>query len=280
VGGAIPIDTSVAQTLNPAITSVSNGGLFVTYTNEILVTDWQIEGKTVSSTGVVGPPVIIFDNSSQNDHSELATLANGNIVAVWDSRDDGLLHDVFVTVRTPTGAQVTAPARVPIQAGDSNLTVPHVAALADGGFVVVWNEDANNNGIRAELFDANGHGQTGSILVNNTQAGVQLSQDVAALPDGGFIVAWEDITANNDKAQRFDAAGNKVGAEFIFNDHATADINVAALADGRSIFTVSHQVRINDIDVESSIWDTRITDAITRRGQTSLVRVVGRATCS
>jgi hypothetical protein len=170
------------------------------------------------------------------------------------------VHDVFVTVRTPAGFQVTAPAPVPFQAGDSNLIVPHVAALADGGFVVVWNEDFTDKGIRAEVFDANGVPQTGSILVNTTQAGLQLSGDVAALPDGGFIVGWEDAFAGNDKAQRFDAAGNKVGAEFISIDHATFDMNAAALADGRSIFTVDHFSGGN-FNEESSIWDSRITDA-------------------
>jgi hypothetical protein len=60
VGGPIPIDFSTAITFDPTITSVSNGGLFVTYTYVVSATDWQIVGNTVSSTGVVGPPSYHF----------------------------------------------------------------------------------------------------------------------------------------------------------------------------------------------------------------------------
>jgi hypothetical protein len=264
-GFAIPIDTSGIPTVNPAITSFNGGNLFVTYTNKISGTDWQILGKTVSSAGVVGPPVTIFDNGVHNDDSELATLANGNMVVAFDSQDFGTLHDVFVSVRTPAGAAVTGPSPVPISGGvSSDLTVPHVAALADGGFVVSWTEGstADPGNIRMEVFDGNGVAQSGSILVNTTTAGLQLSQDVAALPDGGFIVGWEDAAAGNDKAQRFDVAGNKVGVEFIFNDHATFDIDAEALADGRSIFTINNFYTVpGNNNVESSIWDSRITDA-------------------
>jgi hypothetical protein len=120
--------------------------------------------------------------------------------------------------------------------------------------------DQGDPGIRAAVFDASGGLVQGNILVNLfNQTGSQFHNDVTALPDGGFIVAWEDVDAGVDVAQRFDEAGNFVGTPFVWSDDATTDINAATLSDGRAILT-THAV-INVTDVVSSIWDSRVTDA-------------------
>jgi len=51
-------------------------------------------------------------------------------------------------------------------------------------------------------------------VVNTTTAGNQLAPTVAALADGGYVIAWQDGSGSGDtsiRAQRFDAAGNEVG---------------------------------------------------------------------
>jgi hypothetical protein len=94
---------------------------------------------------------------------------------------------------------------------------------------------------------------------------LQLTNDVTALPDGGFVVTWEDagFAPGADLAQRFDATGNLVGTPVVFANNATFQIDAATYSDGRSIFTIndffSNPAQMNN--VVSSIWDTRITDA-------------------
>jgi hypothetical protein len=57
----------------------------------------------------------------------------------------------------------------------------------------------------------------GNILVNAFhQAGGQFFSDVTGLPDGGFIVTWEDDAGLVERSQRFDEAGNLVGTDFSF----------------------------------------------------------------
>ena len=80
----------------------------------------------------------------------------------------------------------------------------------------------------------------GDILVNQfNQAGTQLSNDVTALPDGGFEVVWEDVAAGVDRVQRFDAAGHLVGIPVTISNLATFDVNAATLTNERSVYTIN-----------------------------------------
>ncbi|VAV95608.1 FIG01023050: hypothetical protein [hydrothermal vent metagenome] len=105
-----------------------------------------------------------------------------------------------------------------------------VAALASGGFVVVWEDfsasggDTSGNAIRAQSYNASGVVQGGEFLVNTTTAGNQSRPSVAALTGGGFVVAWDDNSQSGGdtnftsiRAQRYDSAGVAQGAEFLVN---------------------------------------------------------------
>jgi hypothetical protein len=274
------IDNTAENTDNPAITSFSNGEVWVSFTDHITGANWDIEAQRVGANGaLIGAPITLFDfGNIRADNSDLATLANGNFVGVatrefLNNPND---HDVFFTIRTETGGLVVAP--TPVNGandtpGDENL--PHVAALADGGFVVTWEDslgdlNGTSQGIRAAVYDASGTLVAGNILVNVfNQAGLQLNPDVTALPDGGFVVAWEDVGPDLvDRAQRFDEAGNLVGTPIVFSGNATFDIDAATFSDGRSIFTINDFFTVpGNNNVVSSIWDTRITDANQTTGE-------------
>lgn len=133
--------------------------------------------------------------------------------------------------------------------------MPTVTGLAQGGFVVCWQSEAQDGsfgGIYAQRYDAQGLPQGDEFRVNNTTNLGQYEPSVAALADGGFVVAWQSAgqdhpgNADNDNAdygiyaQRYDAAGNTVGNEFLVNsvtqywqDHPT----VTALDNGGFVVT-------------------------------------------
>jgi Ca2+-binding RTX toxin-like protein len=76
-------------------------------------------------------------------------------------------------------------------------------------------------------------------VVNSSLPGHQTSSRIAALTDGGYIVAWGDRVLDTDeaiiRAQRFDAAGSRVGAETVVastNAPSQIDVAVTGLADG------------------------------------------------
>src|SRR5262245_24838741 len=257
---------------HPSITSFSNGSLWVAYTQHNSPTDSDILAKRVDPDGNFITFSTLFDGTNVlADHSDLATLANGNFVAVFEAGNDG--RDIFFTIKNNAGKNVVSVTPVAGANDASDEHDAHVAALADGGFVVTWTDgegDSNGDGIRASVYDANGFLVQGNILVNVfNQAGDQFFSDVTALPDGGFIVAWVDDAGPFDRAQRFDEAGNLVGTEFTFavtglsgSDNHT---DAATFEDGRAILT--NNFFSTGIDVQTSIWDTRITDANQTTGE-------------
>jgi hypothetical protein len=256
--------------------------LFVAYTIHNSPTDWDIVARRVDSAGNVSAVIPLFNDTDRSDNSDLATLANGNVIAVFQNEfaGDANNHDIFFTIRTEAGGTVVSPTAVNgafnTSIGDEAL--PHVAALADGGFVVSWFDSVSfvtgfrdgrlvtEPGIGAAVYDASGDLVQGNIFVNafnhpSGPAGFEIPNDVTALPDGGFIVAWEDVAAGVDRAQRFDEAGNLVGTPFVWSNTATSGINAATYSDGRAILTNSAG------DALSSIWDSRITDANQTTGE-------------
>ncbi|MGK9171558.1 hypothetical protein KXR53_35075, partial [Inquilinus limosus] len=70
-----------------------------------------------------------------------------------------------------------------------------VAGLADGGYVVVW-EDTQQ--VLAQRFDALGNPVGAQIVVGSGIAGEHSEPQVAALADGGFAVTFTSSTGAND----------------------------------------------------------------------------------
>src|SRR5262249_4230866 len=121
--------------------------------------------------------------------------------------------------------------------------------------------NGTSQGIRASVYDANGIVVAGNILVNQfNQAGTQLSNDVTALPDGGFAVVWEDVAAGVDRVQRFDAAGNLLGTPVTISNLATIDVNAATLTGGRSIFTINDFSSGDNNTVSAILIDPQAND--------------------
>ena len=261
--GHVPIDIDDAiQTFNPSITAFGDGGYLVSYT--ATPGPGHLFGRIVSTT--LSAPFSIDNQPGAYDLSEVATLSNGNAVAVYE---DGLggTTDIKFGIFTPTGTQVTGPSFVFGGAGAGSETDPHVAALHDGGFVVVWTDPDSTTftDIRATLYSNDGTVDVGfrNVLVNTTTNGIQDSADVMALADGGFLVSWLDHIGFFIRAQRFDAAGHQIGSEFVVtDDHDFAQslgVEAAQLTDGRIAYAVDGIPSGLNEDVKTSIFtiDTR-----------------------
>jgi hypothetical protein len=142
-------------------------------------------------------------------------------------------------------------------------TDPDVAALRDG-FVVVWTAPSSSvTDIRATILSNTGTTVASNILVNTNTTAAQNEASVVALADGGFVVTWENDLTNLVRAQRFDAVGSKIGAEFTLKNGVSDGFfgdspEAALLSDGRIAFALGNVV-VADHDVMTSIFtvDTR-----------------------
>jgi FG-GAP-like repeat len=257
------IDFTASQTFNPSITALADGGYLVSYTIGSFA-DTDVVGRIVSSLGVVSVPFNIDVFPDRYGSSEVATLSNGNVVAVYQDTDVSQI-DIKFGIFTPAGTQVTGPSFVFGGAGAGLESDPHVAALRDGGFIVVWTDPdgPDPTDIRATLYSNDGTVNVGfrNVLVNTTTSGFQDTADVVGLSDGGFLVSWLDHVGFFIHAQRFDAVGHQIGSEFIVSDdHDFAQslgVEATTLSDGRIAFAVDGIPSGVNKDVKSSIFDPR-----------------------
>jgi len=125
------------------------------------------------------------------------------------------------TVASPIGPLLTASV-------DTTSVKSDVVSAADanGNFVVVWTssgQDGSERDIYARRFNASGEPQGSEFPVNITTAGTQSLPVVAIGPQGEFVIAWQrqDGSAEGIFAQRFNAAGERLGNEFLVNTWKT-----------------------------------------------------------
>jgi VCBS repeat-containing protein len=233
--GVIPVNTTmVGDQDQSSVASRPGGGFVVVWrdqsgaglgpnTAEIKGQLFDAGGNKVGGEFQVNPP-----DSSYQDRPDVASLSSGGFAVTWsDSADGDVKAQVYDSAGNKIGGTITANTTLAETQFDQKVT-----GLANGGFVVTWEDrsrsggDTDGQATRAQVFDNLGNKVGGEILVNTRTAGNQTSANVDATPDGGFIVAWQDWTLNEDptglsqavtRLQFFDAAGNKSGPQFAGN---------------------------------------------------------------
>ncbi len=164
---------------------------------------------------------------------------------------------VIATAATLLGAPASALASDPLTAQFQVNTVtgsfqqqPAVAADAAGNFVVVWESyssggnDNSGRSVQARLFDRDGTAAALEFQVNTSTANEQKAPAVARNSNGAFVVVWESNHGTTDfdiMAQRYNAAGVKVGSELLVNSAHTAGSQSApavAMADNSDFVVV------------------------------------------
>ena len=119
-------------------------------------------------------------------------------VTAWqDDQDDNGYFDISVL-----GSENTFPEINGNEEFAGNQLNPVIAVAANGDFVVVWEDDIDNNEfyqIWARGFNADGSVRFNRITVNSESAGQQLNPDIAMSPDGDFVVVWEDDKDGNGR---------------------------------------------------------------------------------
>ena len=168
--------------------------------------------------------------------AEVAVAPGGSFVVVWTgyNQPGDVLGGIFGQRMDASGQPIGAEFHVNTGVvGDQ--TDPHLAMGPDGRFVVVWEStDAAGFGIFAQRFDAAGARTGAEFRVNTYTPGDQLHPTVASDGAGNFVVAWHGATPADTSvgilAQRHDAAGNRVGAEFQVNTYTPGAQTYASVA--------------------------------------------------
>ena len=205
---------------------------------------------------------VVSNTGANNILPDVAALANGGFVVTWESDNSQVYlkyydaNGIFRLLRTANTTSV---------AGD--LCNPKVTALANGSFVATWETShssfpGSGTDLRARVFGTGGDVLGDDFLVNTTTSGSQLSPEIVATSDGGFVVFYEDLETYSVLGQAFDAFGARVGREFIVNTTPSSPltfdgISAATLADGRIVVTWDRGVDGSSFGIHSQIIDPR-----------------------
>jgi len=166
----------------------------------------------------------------------IAINGNDQFVVTWESQansQDQSGSGVFARVFAGNGNPLTDEFRVN-SSTPGHQTDPSVAWISPDKFVVVWSNSVSRD-VHARLFLASGAPdplRPDQFRVPSSNAGTQQHPEVislpqtAALPSGGFQVAWSGQGAgdlNGIFSRQFKADGTPVAAQFRVNTARTAN---------------------------------------------------------
>ncbi|CAO3379224.1 cadherin-like domain-containing protein [Azospirillum argentinense] len=232
---------------NPNVTALADGGFVVVWRQtEADGSGWDVYAQRYDRLGnAVGSNFALQAGlNTEEINATVTALPNGGFVTVWSgtgapaTEGADIIGRIYGQDGQPVGGlfkvnSFEAPGAV--VAGDVR---PGVAAFADGSFVVVWrsdNHDGSGSGIYGQRFSAAGERIGGEFMAHTYTYGDQEQPAVLALADGGFLVSWTNMAAADGSgsgvfAQRFDAAGNRVGGEFSLAQNTAGTQELAFLA--------------------------------------------------
>lgn len=219
-----------------------------------------------------------------HDYPEVAALAGGGHVAVWVATADvpaGTTKLVYAQIYNADGEKAGAAILVdPL--GLMDQTMPSVAGLADGGFVVVWQGVSFEGlGVYAQRYTAQGAATGDAVLVNATPYADPQDPTVTVLTGGGFAVSW---TANDPEdgslsvyARVFDATGAAITGDLIVSTsqfgyeftQGSVTEGIAGLAGGRFavVFTDANGADGDSLGVYVRVFEANGTPLTTEQVQ-------------
>ncbi|HMR54527.1 MAG TPA: calcium-binding protein [Amaricoccus sp.] len=173
--------------------------------------------------------------------------------------------------------------------GDKNAAFPEIIELANGNFVVAWQQQG---GLAFREFGTDLRPIEGAPTPIADSNGGMLPK-MTALNDGGFMVAWtrSDGTEGDGSpeldvfAQRFDRNGNPIGNQIHIDkpgDQGLGSLDIATLADGRVIVTYGSETgdSTNITTLKYQIFDPRDPNITATNGDDNYLSRMDGATIS
>jgi hypothetical protein len=247
IGGedVVTMSWTTGDQTKASVTSLTDGGWLVTWQGpgeeggdgNIYQQRYDAEGDTVGSHQRVN-----FSTSGFQQDATVAALSGGGWVVGWETYGPGTAPEtLYLDVYDLNGTRIAGD--LPL-AQASEPGVIAMAGLGGGGFVVTYDtegQDGSDRGIFYGMYGADGESIKGGT-VNQTTTGAQIDAAVAALSDGGWVVAWtsSDGDGTGIYQQRYDADGQAVGTETRVNAYTTgaqANASIVGLQDGSWIVT-------------------------------------------
>jgi hypothetical protein len=275
VVGSLPGDQ-----MFPDVALNANGGYLVWQDNITDGSGWGISAQRLDNTlsGALGSFRVNVQGTNDQQNARVAMLKNGGAVFVWQGGLQGAQH-IYARFLTASNTWLSANDVAVNTFSNSFQVNPAVTVLNDSNVVVTWSsyDQAGPNtllDIYAKILSPAGATVKSEFLVNQFTNYNQRSASVAALNNGGFVVAWvseqEQLPAPNLGANSssyytanatvlpsvdiyvrlFQSNGVAFGNEFLVDSNSipTANPAVAAATDGSFMVAWSGRDLINHLN--------------------------------
>lgn len=179
------------------VAGTKDGGFALTWesyngppaSDDIYVSKFDKKGAAITGAQLVNSFTADFDYEPK-----VAALTDGGFVVTWYGGydQDGDALGVWAQRYDDMGQPVGANIQVNTVTG-ANQSTQTVAALPDGGFLVVWQSSSVEPDVKGQRFDANGEPVGSEFLISNTNttANSQFKPIIDVAKDGGYVVSWE-----------------------------------------------------------------------------------------
>jgi len=238
---------TISDQMFPAIAGRPDGDVVVVWKSfRQIGSALDVIGQRYDALGLPAGPEFPVTSGTDGSHQypEVATNTAGDFVVVYYREDSSTLsHDVFAQRFDATGTRVGGEILVNTFTTGFQLN-PSVTMQPDGGFLVVWESFAQGGGdVMARRFDATGSPAGGEFRVNSyTTGGQGASPQVAADPDGNFVVVWLSAgqagSGTHVFGQRLDPAGSPLGGEFRVGSSTWSQTQPSVAAAEHGVFVV------------------------------------------
>lgn len=275
IAGAIPTDQ-----VHPALAVNASGGYLVW---EDPVSDGEGLGISMvrldsGLSASFAPHVVNSIAGGDQERPQVALLKNGDAIFVWQGGALGFQH-IFARIFSAEKGWLTSDLRV--SSFDKNFQInPSVATLANGNVIVVWasyNQQSTTSmqDVYGQILSPTGDKVGGEFLVNQATAYNQRTPTVAALANGGFVVAWISELQRNAPgtidnsnpayvytpaapsvdvyARLFNQSGAAQGAEFLVNTSTRTCANPKASPGSETGFIIVWGEK--DVQLVDNSWD-------------------------
>ena len=214
---------------------------------------------------VLGDEILVNSATGGNQSAPAVTfLEDGSFAVTWQGDADSGT-DIFARKFNSAGVATTGDIAICSETS-GNQTRPDIAPLADGGFAVVWEDDAGRDGsgkaVFWRTFDVFGAPNWDyDFRVNDAVSGDQDHAVIAGLAGGDIAVAWQsygqDGSAYGVYVQHFDRDGAQTGSEQLANIFTVSNQeNPAIVGLHGGGFVVSWD-SVSAASTQDSIWARR-----------------------
>jgi len=234
---------------SPDVAVSEDGSFFITYNYTYNFSTYIYYQRFHSSGDSIGSPIIISDTTDESRGCVSIDFDSNNttVVAWQDSRSGN--DDIYAQMISPAGDTVGVNFKVNDDSGTAVQYRPDIAMSPSGKFLITWYDQRNGDyDIYGQIFDSDGNALGSNFRIDSGGTDNQHCPDAKYLPDGNFIVVWQDFRIPMGiYAQILDSTGVHVDTNFRVSDNTGYEPSVDVTPSGA--FVVAWGDASSDLDI-------------------------------